>query len=72
MLACHASQAQTLAQFDVEVERYRQAPGYDFTSSPHPGRLWYEQFDWGMTGAQWRTLAGQALVELGLWSRRRT
>ena len=30
------------------------------------GPTWYEQFDWGMTGAQWRTLAGQALAELSL------
>ena len=66
MLACHASQSATLAQFDVEVERCRQTPGYDFTLPPHPSQLWYEQFDWGMTSAQWRTLAGQALAELGL------
>jgi glycosyltransferase involved in cell wall biosynthesis len=56
MLACHASQSRTLAQFGVEVERYRSAPRYDFAAPPHPGRLWYEQFDWGMSGARWRTL----------------
>lgn len=66
MLACHVSQSRTLAQFGVQVERYRLAPRYDFAAPPHPGRLWYEQFDWGMTGAQWRTLAGQALAELSL------
>jgi N-acetylglucosamine malate deacetylase 2 len=66
MLACHVSQSRTLAQFGVEVERYRLAPRYDFAAPPHPGRLWYEQFDWGMTGARWRGLAGEALAELGL------
>lgn len=66
MLACHVSQSRTLAQFGVEVERYRLAPRYDFAAPPHPGRLWYEQFDWGMTGARWRALAGEALVELGV------
>jgi LmbE family N-acetylglucosaminyl deacetylase len=65
MLACHASQSRTLAQFGVAIERYRAAPSYDFTMPPHPGRLWYEQFDWGMTGARWRTLASGALAELG-------
>jgi LmbE family N-acetylglucosaminyl deacetylase len=64
MLACHVSQSQTLAQFGVEVERYRPAPCYDFAAPPHPGRLWYEQFDWGMTGARWRTLASEALAQL--------
>jgi N-acetylglucosamine malate deacetylase 2 len=66
MLACHASQSRILAQFGIEIERYRAAPRYDFTAPPHPGPLWYEQFDWGMTGARWRTLAGEALAELGL------
>jgi LmbE family N-acetylglucosaminyl deacetylase len=65
MLACHVSQSRTLAQFGVEVERYRPTPLYDFAAPPHPGRLWYEQFDWGMTGARWRTLASEALAELG-------
>lgn len=66
MLACHVSQSRTLAQFGVEVERYRLAPRYDFAAPPHPGRLWYEQFDWGMTGARWRALAREALAEPGL------
>jgi N-acetylglucosamine malate deacetylase 2 len=66
MLACHVSQLRTLAQFGVEVERFRLAPRYDFAAPPHPGRLWYEHFDWGMTGARWRALAGEALAELGI------
>jgi LmbE family N-acetylglucosaminyl deacetylase len=65
MLACHASQSPTLAQFGVEVERYRPAARYDFTAPPHEGQLWYEKFDWGMTGVRWRTLASEALAELG-------
>lgn len=65
-LACFASQAETLAQFGVERELFRLAPPYDFTVPPHPGRLFYEQFPWGVTGAQFRTLAAQALDQLGL------
>jgi hypothetical protein len=65
MLACHTSQARTLAEFRVEAERYRPASRYDFGAPPHPGMLWYEQFDWGITAARWRTLASEALAELG-------
>jgi LmbE family N-acetylglucosaminyl deacetylase len=69
MLACHTSQARTLAEFGLEVERYRPASRYDFGAPPHPGTLWYEQFDWGITAARWRTLASEALAELGLQHR---
>jgi LmbE family N-acetylglucosaminyl deacetylase len=70
MLACHRSQSRTLARFPVEVERFRLAPHYDFTAPPHLGRLWYEQFDWGVAGADWRRLASRALGALGFGPRR--
>ncbi len=67
MLDCHATQARTLAQFGVDVERFRAAPAYDFRLPPHAGRLWYERFAWGMaSGALWRRQARQALSELTL------
>ena len=66
MIDAHASQARTLSSFRDDVERYRAAPLYDFTRSPHAGRLNYERFDWGMTGEHWRTLAARALATLGL------
>src|SRR5262249_40590904 len=44
MLACFTTQQRTLAQFPTEVERFRPAPAYDFTSPPHTGRLYYESF----------------------------
>lgn len=64
MLACHRSQTAVLRSFDVEVERLRIAPCYDFTQPPHSGMLFYEQFDWGMSGERWRKLASEALAEL--------
>lgn len=65
MLACFASQAETLAQFPVAAcERFRVAPDYDFTRPPHPGTLHYERFDWGTTGAAWRARAAEALEVL--------
>jgi LmbE family N-acetylglucosaminyl deacetylase len=65
MISCFASQLHTLQNFPVEVERFREAPAYDFTQAPHPGRLYYENFDWGVTGARWRLLAEEALRTLG-------
>jgi N-acetylglucosamine malate deacetylase 2 len=63
---CYRTQQDVLRWFTLEVERFRPAPGYDFTRPPHEGTLWYERFSWGMEGPRWRALAGEALVELGL------
>ncbi len=65
MMECFATQIQVLRQFPIDVERFRPAPAYDFTQPPHPGRLFYENFDWGMTGDRWRELAAQSLRHLG-------
>ncbi len=62
MLDCFHTQAETLAPFGVERERFRIAPSYDFTSPPQPGSLYYEQFDWGMTGERFRSLAREVLA----------
>ena len=59
MYDCFHTQAAVLAAFGASVERFRPAPGYDFTEPPHPGRLNYETWGWEMTGARWRVLAGQ-------------
>lgn len=66
MLACYRTQRAVLSQFPIDVERVRPAPKYRFTQPPHPGRLHYEHYDWGITGARWRALANQALLELGI------
>ena len=57
MLRCFASQVEVLRPFGASVERFRPAPGYDFTVPPHEGALNYENWGWEMTGARWRTLA---------------
>lgn len=57
MLACFATQTETLAQFRVEQERFRRAPQYDWTKPPHQGTLLYEQFSWGITGEHFRELS---------------
>jgi hypothetical protein len=58
---CFATQRHTLSLFDVARERSRPAPRYDFTRPPHEGQLYYEQFDWGVTGERFREIAGGAL-----------
>ena len=65
-LACFGSQAETLAQFSTTQEVFRFAPLYDFTLPPHPGKLFYEQFPWGMSGDRFRALAAEALEQLAL------
>lgn len=66
LLACFASQRETLQYFPVAVERFRPAPAYDFTQPPHAGALFYEQHAWGTTGAQFRRRAARAMAELEL------
>jgi hypothetical protein len=64
MLDQYASQARVLRSFAGGGEHFRLAPDYDFTLPPHLGELYYEMFDWGMTGARWRTLAADAIESL--------
>lgn len=66
MVECFSTQARTLAAFPSDLERFRLAPHYDFAQAPHTGALYYELFDWGMTGERWRGLARQALDDLGM------
>ncbi len=66
MLECFVTQRQMLSRFPVTTESFRPAPRYDFTRPPHPGRLWYEWFDWGMAGGEWRRNAAGALSSLGI------
>ncbi len=65
MFACYASQHSTLAAFAPGGdERFRAAPGYDFSRPPHAGRLLYESFPWGVRdGAEWRALAAEVWTE---------
>jgi len=53
-------------RFPLQVERFRQAPCYDFTQPPAPGTLDYERFDVPIHGDDWREYATQALNALGL------
>lgn len=66
LLGAFASQRETLAPFPLRFERFRRAPAYDFRRPPHEGTLFYEQHPWGMTGPQFRSLAGAAMARLGL------
>lgn len=63
MLRCHRSQRAVWEQFPIEVERFRVAPRYDFTAKPAQ-TLYYERFDWGMTGERFSCIARAALSAL--------
>ena len=62
MLECFRTQQETLQCFGLAHEKFRPAPQYDFTKPPHAGRLFYEMFDWGMTGDRFRQIASEALA----------
>lgn len=64
MLSCFETQSRTLRPFVTGIERFRPAPCYDFSQPPHNGPLFYESFDWGMSGERWRRLAVDALASL--------
>jgi LmbE family N-acetylglucosaminyl deacetylase len=64
LVDCFSTQKAVLADFPIELERFRPAPAYDFTHPPHEGRLHYEAYDWGMDGVCWRILAREALAAL--------
>ncbi len=64
LFECYHTQQGVLRAFALGFERFRRAPVYDFTRPPHAGRLYYENFNWGMTGARWRALARRVGEEL--------
>jgi N-acetylglucosamine malate deacetylase 2 len=66
MLDCFVTQREVVALFPTSVESFRVAPEYDFTTPPHAGQLYYEKFNWGVTGEEWRSLAEQAMRHLSL------
>ncbi len=66
MFDCFATQRNVLQYFPIAREVFRFAPEYDFSRPPHEGRLYYELFDWGIQGLEWRRNARQALAILGL------
>lgn len=68
MLSCLAWQHGPLEQIAVRAERFRLAPRYSFLVPPHAGTLIYERFSGTMVGRLWRSLAADALRDLGLES----
>ena len=67
MLREFKTQSRTLQAFlPPRFEAYRQAPKYDFGRAPHAGKLFYENFNWGMDGGTWRGLAQKLVRELSL------
>ncbi|MGE5499581.1 MAG: PIG-L deacetylase family protein [Syntrophothermus sp.] len=65
MINCYRSQQHVLKYFPVEKECFRKSPEYDFTRPPHTGKLYYENFDWGIDAKTWNSLAEKAIKEIG-------
>src|SRR5260370_12653862 len=64
MFECFRSQEHILKEFSIDEECFRLAPEYDFAEAPHPGNLYYEDKNWGVSGQQWRYLALMAAHDL--------
>jgi LmbE family N-acetylglucosaminyl deacetylase len=65
MLDAFATQRETLRPFyNCAAERWRTAPAYDFSESPH--EIYYDGFLWGIRSGEWRERAFAAARELGL------
>lgn len=60
LLNCYRTQQEMVRNFPIGLERFRPAPQYNFRQPPHAGRLFYEQFSWGMTASRWCELAAAA------------
>lgn len=60
LLACFASQQQTLSGFPLDFERFRIAPDYDFLQ-PFTGTVLYDRFPWGTSSGQFCAMAREAL-----------
>lgn len=59
-LRCFITQQQTLQPFHFDTERFRIAPAYDFGRPPHEGRVFYDEFPWGVSSVRFCELAGLA------------
>ncbi|MFC7396135.1 PIG-L deacetylase family protein [Chelatococcus sp. GCM10030263] len=66
MVACHATQHETLRPFSLEFERFRQAGAYHFASLPNGGRVLYAQYDWGLSPPDWPGLVREARDALAM------
>ncbi len=66
MLACFVTQRETLRPFGCAIERFRDAPAYDFTQPPQASCIYYDLFPWGIGSVEWRKRAGAALAGLDL------
>lgn len=64
MFKCFETQQHVLGRFPFDREQFRLAPCYEFSQPPHPGKLYYEDKNWGITGSEWRRLAATAEADL--------
>ena len=65
MCAAYESQRDVIVEFQLEVERFRPQPAYDYSRPPLPGVLNYEAWRWQMTGSQLCAEFSRFLLEHG-------
>ena len=60
VLACFATQQESLRRFPLAFERFRIAPEYEFRMPPHPGPVFYDRHSWGISSQSFCELAWEA------------
>lgn len=60
MLKEFYTQRDSIQYFELEKEVFRLAPEYNYRIPPHDGLLYYENFNWGITGKEWRKLVNES------------
>lgn len=60
-LAAHASQAAVFGDWRPTMERWRNAPAYDFTRAPPGEAVLFDRFGWEITSDRWRDRAKAAI-----------
>jgi LmbE family N-acetylglucosaminyl deacetylase len=65
-LECFCSQRDMLRNFPVDGERFRRAPGYDFSAPAPPPGAWYDAQHWPIDSRAWLQIARHTLMHLEL------
>lgn len=59
MLEAFVTQKGLLQYFKPDKELFREAPQYDYSKPPHEGKLFYDNYNWGVKSDEWLRIANE-------------
>jgi N-acetylglucosamine malate deacetylase 2 len=68
LYSCYHSQKVIFQYFPAAHEEYRIAPQYNFTEPPHRGKLYYDNFDWGVKSSEWNSIIKEFTAGVKEWA----